>query len=363
MVKRRKNKRQTEIFERKIYNNPEKFLSSGNTYLNCALSGGIANGAYHMGTMVNIVGDSHTGKSVLALAALASAAINPLFDEFELIYDDVEHARTIDISNMFSPNIEDRLDFSQKSKTIEDFRNHYYDKLTSGKKMVYVLDSFDALSSKAETERIVKEAEGKKADGSYKTEKPLLGSELFRVSTPILEESGSILIIVSQVRQTIGFKAMFQPLSRNGGKGLDFYAHQIFWLSNVGAIKPSESRKDFILGNYVKAKCTKNRVSGKPRTAKFAIYSDYGLDDVESMVEFLKTEKVFIPNTTKYSAKEIKESKFLKTSFDIFGEQVRKENLISYIEENDLEEKVKELVADTWQKIEENISIKRKKRW
>jgi RecA/RadA recombinase len=358
-----KSEKQTEIFPVKTYHDPKNFISSGNTHLNLALSG-TPYGAYRKGTMVNIIGDSHTGKTVLALAGLGSAINNPEFDDYIKVYDEPEHALQINVAKMFSPKIHAAIDYGYRSKTVEEFRNNYFSLINAGKKVIYVLDSFDSLSSDAEVARISAAAKGNKEKGSYKTEKAVVCSELFRVTTAPLEETGSILIIVSQTRQNIGFGAMFSPKTRNGGDALDFYAHDIFWLSRLKKIIVSKELKDFPIGADIGIKCTKNKISGKQRVAKISIYNDYGLDDIGSFVNFLITEKVFIPNASRFTAVELKADKEMnKTDYSLFGQQLKKNEIIPYIEKHDLEEKVIDLMANKWTEIEEKCRIKRKPRW
>ncbi len=75
-------------------------VPSGSTLLNLACSGSTA-GAYKVGKIVNIIGDSSAGKSIEGFTLLAECANNPAFDKHELIYDDVESANSFNLEYLF----------------------------------------------------------------------------------------------------------------------------------------------------------------------------------------------------------------------------------------------------------------------
>ena len=69
--------------------NKRILLSCGCTPLNLACSDSYK-GAFVSGSMINIIGDSSAGKTQLCYSTLAEACKNPLFDNYELIYDGSE---------------------------------------------------------------------------------------------------------------------------------------------------------------------------------------------------------------------------------------------------------------------------------
>lgn len=260
-------------------------LPTGSVMLNLACSDS-AFGGYGSGKIVNLIGDSSAGKSILALTGLAEMCYDPRFDKYKLIYDDAEQAREFDVEYLFGKKAADRIVFRDKdaSETIEEFYGNVLTELDGPNPIVYVLDSFDSVTSEAEQDRSDEYKKKKdKKSGSYKTEKPRMASEILRVIKGKVRDSASLIIIISQTRDTIGFGAMFTPKSRSGGKALKFYCTHEIWLSVLGA----EKSKDLVIGNWVGAKVSKNKLTGKKRDVSFPIFYDYGVDDVGSAVDFL----------------------------------------------------------------------------
>jgi len=82
---------------------PGFLIPSGCTVLNLACSDD-PTGAFTPGHMVNLIGDSSTGKTFLALTMLADIAHNSLFDDYRLIHDDVEEANEFDMVGSLEQN-------------------------------------------------------------------------------------------------------------------------------------------------------------------------------------------------------------------------------------------------------------------
>ena len=89
----------------------------------------------------------------------------------------------------------------------------------------HVLDSMDALLAMASNKKFAKRKQATRGDGeeikgSYGMDKPKENSESLRRALAGLRKTGSILIVISQTRDNIGFGAMFQPKTRSGGHAL-----------------------------------------------------------------------------------------------------------------------------------------------
>ena len=97
-------------------------VSSASTTLNLRCSGH-SEGAFKLGTMVNIVGDSHVGKSILALSILAECAHDARFKDYALVYDDTENASFFNIKAMFGKDLARRLIVTQ-SRYFEEWQIH-----------------------------------------------------------------------------------------------------------------------------------------------------------------------------------------------------------------------------------------------
>jgi RecA/RadA recombinase len=218
----------------------------------------------------------------------------------------------------------------------------------------YVEDSFDALTSDEELERMAKEAkasEGGKGKGSWKTEKVRGLSEMLRMMIQGIAEVNGLLIIVSQVRENLT-NMPFQPrYRRTGGKSLEHNETHELWLASVGKLRKTKGGP--IIGMQCRVNVTKNRITGKARSVEFPIYYDMGIDDIGSMVDWLVSEasgKHWKKTSGKIRAKEL----------DI---EAKREKLIRTIEEEDLEKELRLTAQKAWNKVEEGLRLHRKRRY
>jgi len=276
------------------------FLSTGSTLLNLALTGkpncGFIKGRYHF-----IVGDSTSGKTFLSLTCLAEAAKNSNFKKYRFIYDDAEGGALMDFGKFFGEKVARRIRPPRKTKdssplysvSIEEFYYNVDDAIRKEKPFIYILDSMDSLSSTNEEAKFKQHKnawrKGTKAPGSYGDGKAKKNSVGIRQLLTPLRESNSILIIINQTRDNIGFG--FEKKTRSGGHALRFYATWEIWSSVVGKITRTVGGSVRQLGVICRIKIKKNRVTGRERTIDIPIYHSFGIDDIGSCVEFLIKEK------------------------------------------------------------------------
>jgi recombination protein RecA len=322
-------------------------IPTGSVMLNLACSD-TSNGGYAKGKIVNIIGDSSSGKTLLALSMLAEVSSLPAFDDYRLIFDDAEEALEFNLGYLFGEKAEERIELDITSNTVEDYYGNVLRALKEGEPFIYVLDSFDSITADAEIKRS-KEYENKKEDksGSYKTEKARMSSEILRVIKGKIKETDSLLLIISQTRDNIGFGAMFQPKVRAGGKALKFYCCHEIWLGVGG----KEKKKGLEIGASIMAKVSKNKLTGKKRDVNFPVYYDYGVDDLTSCINFLIDQGVW----TK-SKQSIKSGNF-------YEDPKTMPKLLNAIEEDGFEESLFALVQSTWNDLEESIKLNRKRKY
>jgi len=141
----------------------------------------------------------------------------------------------------------------------------------------------DALEDQKKIDDLSKSIEDDtKVKGTYGMAKAKASSSILRSCTGLLSSTGSILIIVSQIRDNV------DPMSpkkdtRSGGHALKFYAHHEMWMKPI-----KEHKKNGVsIGSAVKVKITKNKITGKVREVVFDIYYDYGIDDISSCIDYL----------------------------------------------------------------------------
>lgn len=249
------------------------FVNSGCELLNCVLGGG-----WPLGRMVNVVGDKSTGKTLLAIEAMAnflrqypSGKIK--YDETEAAFDDA-YAEALGLPMATVERGE--------SETVEDLFESMEEFIKSldGEAGLYIVDSLDGLSDKAEMSRGI-------GDATFGASKPKQLGQLFRRLIKPLEKSRVLVIIISQVRDAIGV-TFGNKHTRSGGKALDFYASIILWLANKGQNKKTVNKIERTVSVSIKAKTSKNKVGPAFRECEFDILFAYGVDDVAAGLDFLK---------------------------------------------------------------------------
>lgn len=247
-------------------------------------------GAFKLGTMVNIIGDSSSGKSLLAFTMFAECNKLKRFDKYLFIYDDVEAANEFDLTTLFGKECSDRIDQSVRSKTIEEFNDNVANLLDDKEPFIYVLDSFDGLTSEAvikkDVENRTKREKGNETTGDYGDGKAKLFSRFCSLRIQELKDTKSLLVIISQTRDNIGFGAMFTPKVRSGGRALKFYASFEIWL----ACHKKEKQGKRVVETLVQGKITKNKLTGRHGEFYFSILQDYGIDNTKSCINFLIDE-------------------------------------------------------------------------
>lgn len=331
---------------------PKDFVSTGSTALNLAITGhpdrGIAAGTY-----VLLAGDSDTGKSWVAKSILAEAARRKRFAGHRLIYDDVEFGSLVDTEEFFGRKLAARLE-EKNTRYVEDLYDEVRADIKSGTPFIRVVDSMDSLDSRKDEEHRAKakkaKAKGEEAGGTYGTAKAKANQELRTIATQQLRENDSILVIIAQLKQNIGFGAMLQPKTRAGGTALKFYAHLEVWLNPKAPIKKKVRDKRVEVGIVTSAKVKKNRYTGRKRSTLFTILHQHGIDDTGDMVRFLVGQGHWPKKGGNVFAKEM----------DV---TLTEEKLIRHIEAEELEDAVKDAVHAVWNDIENQSRLERKKRY
>jgi recombination protein RecA len=253
-----------------------QFIPSGCKLLDLALGGGWADGR-----IANIVGDKAVGKTLLCIEACANfIRVHP---KGKLFYREAEAAFDKGYAKALGMPVS-RIDFGQPLETVEDMFEDLQQVLRTLKGPgLYIVDSLDALTDRAELKRDLDE-------GSYGANKAKQLSQLFRRLVRKMERKQLTIIIVSQVRDKIG--AMFgRKTTRSGGKALDFYASQVVYLANLGVEYATLHGTKRATGVNVRAKLDKNKVGLPFRECDFTIIFGYGIDDLRAGVAYLKLTK------------------------------------------------------------------------
>lgn len=333
-------------------------LNTGSTLLNLACSGK-ASGGFIKGLYYFLVGDSTSGKTFLSLTCFAEATLNKNFAEYRLIYDNAEDGALMDIEKFFGKATLERVESPAGTKAdpiystkIEEFYFHVDDAIKKGQPFIYVLDSMDSLSSEDESEKFeeTKDAyrKGKEVAGSYGDGKAKKNSANLRRLIPHLRKTGSILIIINQTRDNLGFG--FEKKTRSGGHALRFYAGIEMWSSVKEQISKTVKGKKRQIGVLAEVKIKKNRLTGKSRTIEMPIYHSYGIDDVGSCVQYLLDENHWTKSQQKIKAPEFEFEGTLDALIDLIGEK-------------NYEKDLQGIVQEVWADIEQACEVHRKRRY
>lgn len=350
-------------------------LSTGSTLLNLALTetpfGGFIKGKHYL-----VVGDSAAGKTLWSMTLFAEAHLNPQFKGYRLIYDNVEDGMLMDLDNLFSEEMADRIEPPKQTKdgdpiyseTIEDFYFNIDDLVKKGDPFIYILDSMDSLGSEASDKKFTQqktahhrrakvvsgEAEASekedKAAGSYGDGKAKKNSEYLRKAKKGLRATGSILIILSQTRDDIG--SMFAGAkTRSGGRSLRFYATTEVWMSVAKRLKRTVNKIERDIGSKVKVAVRKNQITGKLADVEIDIYHSFGIDDLGSCVDYLLKEGYWEQGESGINCK------------GLIGMTGQKDKVIRIIEKKGLEDEVRRLCGKCWAEVQAACQLKRKNRY
>lgn len=338
---------------------PRRILvPSGSVMLNLACSN-TYRGAYELGRMVNFIGDSGTGKTYLALEMLAQCANRRAFSEHRLIYDDPEHALSMDLEGLFgrdfakrliAPNDKPILDGGEASYTMEEFQFNFMQALDEGP-CLYVLDSFDALTCEQDLDKVKEQREafekGREVSGSYNMAKAKLASQVLRNVVSSIDRTNSLLFIISQTRDNIT-PGTFEKRTRSGGRALKFYASHEIWLASIGKIKQTVNKKARVIGQELRAKVSKNKLTGAFREIDFDFRHGYGCDDIASALKYLMQEGAISGD-----AKKLKWN----------GREGSFSKMIDMIEDENLEAQLFKDVQTAWLEVETKLKPKRKAKY
>lgn len=264
------------------------FFSTGCSLLDCALGGGWARDR-----VINVVGDSSTGKTLLAIEAAAN--FSRQYPDGEIRYNeaescfDKEYATAIGLPITKVQFVADEREdeglppCETVEDLIEDVTSFLKDRKSSSPPAFYVIDSMDALTDRAELERDL-------SAGTYGTNKARMLSQFFRVTVRQLARTHVTFFIVSQERDNIGV-TFGRKSTRSGGRALQFYSCQVLWLANKGRISKTRKGVERPVGNKIIAKVDKNKAGLPYRQVEFPMLYTFGIDDVTAGAQWLMEVK------------------------------------------------------------------------
>ena len=275
-------------------------IPSGSILLDEAL--GI--GGYPRGRIIEMYGPESSGKTTLALQAIAEAQKLGGIAAFI----DAEHALDPQYAKNLGVNIDD-LWVSQPD-TGEQALEIAEDLIRSGAVDIIVVDSVAALTPQAEIE-------GDMGDSHMGLQARLM-SQALRKLTAIIGKSNTILVFINQIRMKIG--VMFgNPETTTGGNALKFYSSIRLEIRRIESIDGKGD--DDALGNRVRVKVVKNKVAPPFRKAELDIYFGKGVSAAASLLDSAVKHGLIDKRGAWYTAGD-----------DKIGQG--KENAVSFLENN-----------------------------
>ncbi|HTC30281.1 MAG TPA: recombinase RecA [Candidatus Acidoferrum sp.] len=301
-------------------------VPSGSIALDLAL--GV--GGYPRGRIVEIYGPESSGKTTLALHAIAEAQKNGGTAAFI----DVEHALDPNYAAALGVDLDNLLvsqpDTGEQALEIAEMltRSNAVD--------VIVVDSVAALVTKAELE-------GDMGDAHVGLQARLM-SQALRKLTAAISRSKAVMIFINQLREKVG--VMFgSPETTSGGRALKFYASIRVDVRKLEQIKVGQD----VVGSRTRAKVVKNKVAPPFRQAEFDITYGRGISKMGSILDVALEQNIVGKSGSWYT----------------YGDQrigQGRENAKSFLEEHldmagEIETKIREALAGAVSKNGHSIGV------
>ena len=223
-------------------------------------------GGYPRGRIIEIYGPESSGKTTMALHAIAQAQRNGGVCAFI----DAEHAIDINYARAIGVEI-DKLLVSQPD-TGEQALDIAEMLVRCGAVDLIVVDSVAALTPRAELE-------GEMGDSHMGLQARLM-SQALRKLTGIAHRTGTTLMFINQLRQKIGV-TFGNPETTTGGNALKFYASMRLDVRRIGQVKVG----DELVGGRTRVKLAKNKCAPPFTEAEFEIRYGTGVDTLAELID------------------------------------------------------------------------------
>ena len=261
-------------------------IGSGSIKLDEALGGW-----YAKGRIIEIFGPESSGKTTLALHAIAQVQKSggvAAFIDAEHALDPTYAAKLgVDVDNL----ILSQPDYGEQALEIIDAL------VRSGAVDIVVLDSVAALTPRAELE-------GNMGDSHMGLQARLM-SQALRKITGTISKTGTTLFAINQIRMKIG--VMFgNPETTTGGNSLKFYASQRLDIRRRAKIEHGTGDDKSVMGNLTKVKVVKNKIAPPFKEVEFDIMYNEGISRTGELLDLWVAKEIVKKSGAFYSYGETK---------------------------------------------------------
>ena len=293
----------------------ERFIDTGSYIFNGLVSGSIFGGV-SSNKITAIAGESSTGKTYFSLAVVKNFLDNNpdgyclYFDTEAAVNKPLLESRGIDLSRLVVVNVVTIEEFRSKALRAVDI--YLKTPIENRKPCMFVLDSLGMLS----TEKEIRDALDDKQVRDMTKSQLVKGA--FRMLTLKLGQANIPLIVTNHTYDVIGSYVPTKEMG--GGSGLKYAASTIIYLTKK---KEKDGRE--IIGNIIKAKTHKSRLSKENKEVEIRLYYDErGLDRYYGLLELGEIGGMWknVAGRYEFNGKKIYAKEILRNPQDYFTDEV-----------------------------------------
>ena len=293
----------------------EEFIDTGSYIFNAVVSGSIYGGVSR-NKITAIAGESSTGKTFFSLAVVKNFLDNNpdgyclYFDTEAAVNKGLLESRGVDMKRLVVVNVVTIEEFRSKALRAVDI--YLKTPIEDRKPCMFVLDSLGMLS----TEKEIRDALDDKQVRDMTKSQLVKGA--FRMLTLKLGQANIPLIVTNHTYDVIGSYVPTKEMG--GGSGLKYAASTIIYLTK----KKEKDGKD-VIGNIIKAKTHKSRLSKENKTVDIRLYYDErGLDRYYGLLELGELGGLWknVAGRYEFNGKKIYAKEILRNPQDYFTDDI-----------------------------------------